>query len=117
VGKFQWPDEIGGAGCIIMDDPTMWFDQSSGRLYLDYTEDFGYLVTVDVKHARVLSSFAPQTDGLFPGFLNMYSTPNSLLGRSSTVLLFFCCYAAIFRFSANVFVSRRDRDRNAGRLL
>lgn len=68
IERTEWPAEI--FGCVIEYDPSVTFDHQSGKLFLDYTEDFGLLVTLDVQNARVEHVTKP-TDPFFTGFENM----------------------------------------------
>lgn len=99
VGKFEWPAEI--FGCVIEYDPSVTFDHQSGKLFLDYTEDFGLLVTLDVQNARVEHVTKP-TDPFFTGFENMVYAPkflaNRILGLSATVEESGYCDDGCFQF-------------------
>jgi hypothetical protein len=83
VGVFNWPDEI--FGCPIEYDPTVTVDHDSGKLYLDFTDDFGLVITLDILKAKVVMKVAPR-DPFFVGFVNMaYSQGRGLIGLAPHV--------------------------------
>jgi hypothetical protein len=83
VGQFNWPDEI--FGCPIEYDPTVTIDHDSGKLYLDFTDDFGLVVTVDVLRAKMVMKVEPK-DPFFVGFVNMaYQASRGLVGLAPHV--------------------------------
>ncbi len=92
----------------------MWFDTPSGVMYFDFTEDFGYVVAVDVKKARLAGYFAPQTDGLFPGFINMYGTKSALVGVTMTVSEDGFCSNGCLGYGT---VGLQSQNYNAGQLI
>jgi len=67
VGTFKW----GGAtfGCPVLYDPIITLDQT-GLLYMDFTEDAGYIVTLDVATAKIVDH-KNSGDLFFTGFVNM----------------------------------------------
>jgi len=82
VQRFKWPSEL--FGCVINYDPTVYFDRTSGNLYLDFTDDFGYLITLNVPHGRIVSTAKP-SDIFFTGFENMQYASGHLLGLAAHV--------------------------------
>jgi len=72
VGQFNWPEEI--FGCPILYDPTITFDRASGNLYLDFTDDFGLIITLNVPKAHVVRTVEP-SDPFFVGFVTMAYQP------------------------------------------
>eukprot|EP01094_Clydonella_sp_ATCC50884_P000273 TRINITY_DN1021_c0_g1_i2.p1 TRINITY_DN1021_c0_g1~~TRINITY_DN1021_c0_g1_i2.p1 ORF type:complete len:336 (+),score=71.36 TRINITY_DN1021_c0_g1_i2:100-1107(+) len=84
VGKFMWPPNA-IFGCAALYDPTVTFDRPSHNLYLDFGDDFGLLVTVNVEQAKVVEETSPH-DLFFVGFTNMQFDPNTkrLFGMSPT---------------------------------
>lgn len=66
-------------GCPANYDPTVAFDRSTNNLYLDFQDDFGELVVLDVQDAKVLSHTKPK-DEFWVGFTNMgFDSSSSLL--------------------------------------
>jgi len=82
ISRFKWPSEL--FGCVIEYDPTVYFDRPTGNLYLDFTDDFGYLITLNVPHGRIVSQAKP-SDIFFTGFENMQFTGGHLLGMAAHV--------------------------------
>jgi hypothetical protein len=64
-------------------DPIVTFDTTTSYLYIDVTEDFGELITVDVANAKVVSNTQPK-DEFFIGYENMAYNGTTLLGLSPT---------------------------------
>lgn len=84
VGKFDWPPNA-VFGCAALYDPTVTFDRATQRLFLDFGDDFGLLLTVDVAAAKVTQQTSPH-DEFFVGFTNMQYDPRTqrLFGLSPT---------------------------------
>jgi len=83
VGKFEWPKGV-FTGCLIEEDPTIYFDTSSSLLYLDVIDDFGAVIVLDVASAKV-STLVNSKDAFFTGFLNFAVDQSGvLLGFSGT---------------------------------
>ena len=71
----DWPSEI--FGCTLDYDPIITFDHVSDQLLLDFTEDLGYFVLLDVVKAKITKSVESKDD-FFTGYENMVYTPKFL---------------------------------------
>jgi len=85
VTKFPWPQAINdGCAGSAMDTPAYAVDKPSSTLFLDFVNDFGVLVTLDLTNGQT-SAVSPSND-FFTGYENMALTgPTTLKGLSGTV--------------------------------
>jgi len=97
IGKFTWGQAT--FGCDILYDPIITLDRTTGLLYMDFTEDAGYIVTLDIQKAKVVRG-VNSGDIWFTGFENMgYRDDTSLLqGISMTVTENGFCFDGCIQF-------------------
>ena len=66
IGRFNWPNQI--FGCLFNYDPTI--TTKNHTIFLDFTSDFGFFITVDLDKAKVMDTITPK-DAFFLGYINM----------------------------------------------
>jgi len=68
LATFNWPKEIFGRPDLY--DPTFYFDYTTLKLFLSFTDLDGFMLTIDIKSKKIVDPIQP-TDPLFVGFINM----------------------------------------------
>jgi len=98
--EFKWPSQIQFEGCAgAFDDPAFDFDRSTNVLYLDFVDEFGLLVELDVT-TGTSRAFKP-SDDFFVGFKNMALIDSSTVkGAAPTVEESGYCSDGCFGFYA-----------------
>lgn len=74
-------------GCTLDYDPIITFDHVSDTLLLDFTEDLGFFVFLDLVKGKVSKSLNTK-DAFFMGFENMAYSPKYLQDRILGAFLF-----------------------------
>lgn len=76
--RIAWPSEV--FGCTLDYDPTVTFDHDSRELFMDFTEDEGDIVILDLAAAKI-KKVVHSRDDFFTGYYNMVYSPKFLASQ------------------------------------